>query len=154
MEIPYESMLSRSGATSVRERLDALLAFAELVGMDHEGLCLSLMAVSAERITMWLVGVIDESLNYDERCDVVRQRLRHISGQALPCDQIDRLVNFVVDTQTKVTLASGDRKAGIGTISEVMADGLLEKQGHRCAVCGVPLRSRVRRKSSRFSDGV
>lgn len=154
MDLLSESIFSGSDATSSRDRLDALLRFAELVGMDHESLYLSLIAVSAERITMWLVGVIDESLNYDERCEVVRQRLRRIAIEGLSHEQSDRLVRFVVETQARVALASGDRKAGIGSISEVMADGLLEKQGHRCAVCGVPLRSRVRQKSSRFSDGV
>ena len=136
------------------DRLRSVIELAQIVGIDRHALCRALEAAAAERVSMWLVGLVDESLNYDERHEVVRYRLSKQVGTAMTQQDFDNLVEKVVSAQITVATAMGDRKAGISSIGEPIADDLLSLQESRCAVCGVPLRSGAVRSCAYFEDGV
>jgi len=134
------------------EGLEGIVRLAEHFGMDSDTLRRDLEAVAIERTVMWLVGPIDRSLNYDERLAVVRYRLEALRLEGID-SPLEDAVKAIVDAQAVVAVAASSKKVGIHSISEPVADGILASQGYRCAVCGVPLRSRARKGCLRFEAG-
>lgn len=134
--------------------IDHLLDVAGDAGLDGALLRRDLEAVLVERIAMWLVGDIDEGLNYDERYGVVRSRLAPLAGETTDPEALGAVIQEVVEAQATISMAKRSSKNGIASITQHVADDVLSSQGYRCAVCGVPLRSRVRLEDHRFQNNV
>jgi hypothetical protein len=136
--------------------LDNLLCAAAAIGIDEAGLVKDLEHVVAERIYMWLVSHVDGQLNFVERKNVVRQRLNESCEPTVlsPTELLEQLVKTIASAQARIAEARGTGKIGRGSVYEHEWECLLQQQGYRCRVCGVPLSERVRGECVRFSDGL
>lgn len=97
---------------------------------------------------MWLVGLVDPTLNFIERGEVVSTRLQRVLGPSaseLSPEFFAMLTELVTDAQSQIAAARSDTKAGLSNTAGFATEQILRGQHYRCAVCGVPLRSRVQR---------
>lgn len=145
------------GLLGIRDpSLENLLAASAAIGINQTELVADLEHVVAERIYMWLVSHVDGQLNYIERKNVVRQRLSESCEPTLlsAADSVEQLVKTIASAQARIAEAKGTGKAGKGSVYEHEWECLLQRQGYRCRVCGVPLSERARGACSRFNEGL
>jgi 5-methylcytosine-specific restriction endonuclease McrA len=134
-----------------------LLQLVQLVGIDKEQLDKDIKSLIVQRLAMWMIGHVDPTLNFDERIESVKHYLGQTldsSGISYSLNHLDNVIQSIVKAQISISMAFQERKDGIQSIDELSANQLLHEQAHRCATCGTPLRSFVRKECPRFDDGL
>src|SRR5262245_16105154 len=139
--------------TEGEDGLASLLAAAREIGMEWIEIETDLASIVRERLYMWLVGTVDPNLNFVERRHAVRRRLDSLLP-GRPSKQLAELAQQVTRAQAAVAEADRVKKEGLSSIQYEVVQSLLEEQGFRCAVCGVPVSERARRQSDRFAGGI
>lgn len=137
--------------------LTSLINLCDRLGIERTEIEKDLFSVLYERILMWLIGDVEDNQNYTERKEWINYRINqllHLQGESSNLDEesIQKLVEYLTQTQAKIAGQRSTRKLGIGDMAESATTALLKNQKYRCSVCGVPLRSRAK-LSTRFIEG-
>jgi hypothetical protein len=135
------------------DELQSLVRLCGFFGIDEQALQKDIRELIAERLGMWLLGEPALCLNFLERREVIERRLLQISRRADRSNALQDLVDFLTKAQARVVAAVEMNKEGLASLSEPTVSSLLEQQGFRCDVCGVPLRSNVVRRTTWFDGG-
>lgn len=139
-----------SETPSLQERLSVCSSF----GMDRRALERDLADIVEQRLAMWLLGDVASGLNYIERSEVVARRLERLSmNNPMNAEAHRALIDVVTRCQALILSNERTAKEGKAAIAEPIFTSLLIRQDYRCAICGVPLSSRVVRPCDRFKDG-
>lgn len=138
------------------KELDDLIELSRVFGVDVEQLSKDLAGLVKERLLMQLIGNVPMHLNFGERQHFVARRLRMLSGNTPHYQPNANLPEVLTLTEIQQAVASAlsESRDGVGNLDERLALDIMQAQGYRCAVCGIPLRASVRKKSSRFADGL
>src|SRR5262245_19011219 len=139
------------GGTGLTVRLDLM----ERLGLPRSEIEEDIADLLDQRIFLWLLGDIRPDLNYAERRRFTEHRLRKLLDEETLADRaaMDVLVGKLAECAAYISLATSSPREGVGSVEESSLRELLMLQGHRCAVCGVPLLASKRLATSWFKDG-
>ncbi|TWT52008.1 hypothetical protein [Allorhodopirellula solitaria] len=134
------------------ESVDEMLGVYGGLGAPVDEIRNDLCAMVRERTIMWLLRRTT-ARNFNERTRIMTKRmaeLLRIGDQQNGAFQ--SVVNQLVDLEARITDAENVEKNGTSDTPEASIRDLLKGQGWRCAACGIPLKSHVRRRMPRFAE--
>lgn len=141
------------GVARSHSDLEDLLRIAASVGLDSEDLQDDLERLLRQRIVLWCAGGIVRDMNFRERERLVVARLRALTGRPKTWTPSPFVVRELATLGAQLGNAGVGPRETMSTIDATTRRNLLNEQGNRCAVCGVPLSAGVVRDCPRFESG-
>lgn len=125
---------------SVNFDLTSLLKIYRKIDPNNADFEDALCGVVLERIVFACAADVPAGLNFEERRQFIETRLG-IMGFSSP--EIPNIAHILNKFLSKFPSYSSTRKMGVSSLSSSEYSSLLKASGHRCQICGIPLRSRV-----------
>ncbi len=108
----------------------------------------------AQRLVFLCVGGISREGNYRERQNAIKARLRSLTSSLIDFSPSEKLVDLLTRVSVGLSNAGVGPRESVSTIDSGELNALLTSQGHRCAVCGIPLSDAVVKHDRHFERGI
>lgn len=142
------------GAQSTGSRLERLLHAAQSLGLNEHELLDDLERQVMQRVLFLCVGGVESGFSYRERKRRIADRIQRLLGGNPRVTVSDDVVSRLTKIACRVSFAGRGPRETVSSLDSVVLNDLLRMQGHRCAVCGIPLSENVRKEDSHFPMSV
>ena len=142
------------GANPDETRLHQLMHAAECLGLSREELCEDLERQLIQRIMFLCVGGVEAGFSFRQRKRRIASRIqRLLAGNAGVTVSDDVVAAFTLVASRVASAGAGPRES-VATLDSSVLSEILRQQGHRCAVCGIPLSESVKREDKHFPSSL